>query len=262
MPEAPRPSIPTSLDAVPARPRRPSPRARRLIFAYTGGQQVFRWIGGVFLLLGLPATLLFAHGLPTDLLLLLDGEPVTGTVIAREDFGYVVNGAIPVRIRYRYAAGGQEREASQALVDHRLSSRLEPGSTVALEVSRQLPGCSRLAGQQVSVFGWLGAAALAFPLVGSVLLAAAIRTNRREIRAFVRGRATWGKVTQAGPDFSVRVNGRHPYRVEWEFRLGDRSFSGSLSSMDPRELEEFATAARVVVLYDPAQPAANTLWVS
>ena len=111
------------------------------------------------------------------------------------------------------------------------------------------------------MFGYGGLFVLLFPVLGLVLAFFAVRSNRREIRAFVHGEPARAKVVFFGPDRSVQINGRNPFRLAWEFRVAERIFSGSLSSMSMLALEDLGKAEEIVVLYDPADPEVNTVWV-
>ena len=112
-----------------------------------------------------------------------------------------------------------------------------------------------------SVMGWFALFLLVFVLVGLLLLVSAVRSNRREIRAFKHGRATVGRVTRFGPDTSVKVNGRHPTVLAWEFDVAGKAYAGSLSHMDGGVLSPLVAGERVPVVYDERDPAANTIYV-
>jgi hypothetical protein len=111
------------------------------------------------------------------------------------------------------------------------------------------------------MLGLFGLLLFLFPAVGGLLVLLAVRSNRREIRAFVHGTPTLARVVYAGDDLSTTVNGRHPYKVAWEFRVEGDVYEGSLTSMKLLELEPFGKAREVAVLYDPADPSCNTLYV-
>ena len=111
------------------------------------------------------------------------------------------------------------------------------------------------------MFGYGALFVLLFPILGLVLAFFAVRSNRREIRAFVHGEPARAKVVFFGADRSVQINGRNPIRLSWEFRVAESIYSGSLSSMSMLALEDLGKAEEIVVLYDPADPAVNTVWV-
>jgi hypothetical protein len=102
---------------------------------------------------------------------------------------------------------------------------------------------------------------LLFPVAGLLLLGLTVRALRRGRRAYTCGEPVLATVTSAGFDRKTRINGKNPFKVAWEFQVAGDSFKGSLSAMDPAALAAFADQREVVVLYDPAGPAANMLWI-
>ena len=255
------PSAEEVLSSIPSPPRTPSDRARRLLFRYAGRQLAMLWIGGIFLALGSVFAVVFCWGLPADLAISLSGRKVRGSVVeARLNTTVRINRRHPVRIRFAYEIDGEPHEASSNTLDPALVA-LRPGSPVEVEVSTLNPAWARLEGLTYSPFGYFTAFVLIFPVGGAIVLCYAIRSNRREIRAYTYGVPAVGRVVFAGMDTSVRINRRHPFKVGWEFRVDDRVYSGSLSSMQMTDLEMFMRAQFVPVLYDPAKPQINTIYV-
>lgn len=250
------------LSTIPSPPREPSERARRLIFAYQGGQFVLLLVGGIFLAIGLLLSTIFCWGIPVDLTIALDGQKLQGEVVSAEpDLSTTINGVHPTLVRFTYRAGGERMAGSTSLMGEEVR-QLVAGAPIALEVARGRPAWSRVAGGTWGFFGYWGAFTLFFPLLGGLLVGFAVRSNRREIRAFRFGSPTMARVVFAGPDRSTTVNGRHPFKLDWEFKLDEQVYGGSISSMKVLELEEFAERKELPVLFDPANPEINTLYVS
>ncbi|MBI5546253.1 MAG: hypothetical protein HY901_20375, partial [Deltaproteobacteria bacterium] len=124
------------------------------------------------------------------------------------------------------------------------------------------PEISRIVGQMHNTFGLFGLLAGIFPLVGATLLGFAIRSNRREIRAFTHGAPALARVVFSGLDRAVKVNGRHPFLVRWTFQAEGGAWTGSISAMDQGRLEGIFDAGEIVVLYLPGAPQVNTVWVA
>lgn len=247
------------LDEVPPAPRKPSRPARRLVFAYTGAQAVTRAVGVVFLLLGGGFSALLGWGLPVDAAIAVTGARTTGTVLAADvDSSTTFRGRHPANLRYEYEARGATYTGEhQAYVEPP-----EPGSPIEIQYASAKPEWSRRAGSLYAPLGWLGLVPLVFPILGATLVFRAVRANRREIRAFVHGRPVLARVTYHGEDHSTAVNRQHPTMIRWEFRgPGGETVRGSLSTMRFQDLEAFGKAVQVVVLYDPAEPGCNTLYV-
>lgn len=245
----------STLAAVPPPPREPSPRARKLIYAYAGSQAVLLLVGAIFFLVGAPLSLIFCRSLPGELALTVLGTPASATVEStRLQTNVRVNGVHPTEVVFTFDGHRVESSTLEP-------GGLGPGATAAIEYVPGKPEWARLRGGSYGTFPvWVGFVLL-FPLVGAVLVAGAVRSNRREIRAFRDGHATSGRVTNVGLDRSVRVNGRHPLKVDWTFEVLGRQFEGSLSSLDPEQLRDFRSGDQVTVLYDPDQPKVNTVWV-
>jgi hypothetical protein len=246
------------LNDVPPAPRSPSPEARHLVFGYRGSQGVGFTVGGLLLVFGMLFALIFGWGLPADLAIDLARREATGTLLSAErNANLRVNGRRPTRIQFEFQAGDRRWEASAN------SFQVRPGQTgpVPVQYSAMRPGWARVAGDTVGLFGYFGLLALAIPGLGGVMLARSIRSNRREIRAFTHGVPALARVTFRGRDTTVRVNGQSPFLMRWEFQAPGGVFQGSISSMRLLDIKAFGDAGQVVVLYDPQDPACNTLFV-
>ncbi len=248
------------LDEVPPAPRRPSPRARRLVLGYAGGQGIVRTAGMVFLAVGLLLSVIFGWGLPVDVAIALGPGEATGTVLdARRNWNASYDGVPPSTVRYEYEVDGVRwRGGYDALIDPPPS-----GQAITIEYAAALPGWSRIAGARRNTWPWfLVAFIFFFPVFGAAMIVRVVRANRREVRAFTLGRPVLARVTFRGQDESTVLNGRHPFMIRWEFRgPSGEVVEGSLTSMTLLELEAFGQADEVVVLYDPADPRSNTLYV-
>ena len=246
---------------VPPAPRRPSQAARRLIYGYGGSQGVTLLVGAALLVIGVPFVAIFGWGVWRDLAIDLGTGRADGTVLAaRLNRNVKINGRHPTEVRFRYQVDGRALEAETDLMDPDLPEA-PTGSRIAVEYARGRPEYARLAGGTASTFGYPGLMALLFPLVGAALAVRAVRSNRREIRAFVHGRPILAEVVYFGEDPTTRVNGRHPYLLRWRFEVAGVAYQGSLSSMDAGALEPLGQRGRVTALYLPEDPSANTLWI-
>lgn len=256
------PAPPVRLDAIPRVPRSPSPRARSLVFGYRGAQGVMLLIGLIFLGVGTLISSIFCWGLPGDLALAAAATPAQASVVSTEIVNNVkVNGAHPTLLKFRYRVAGENYDGESSTLDSSLR-RLPKGAAVSIEYLPFAPRIARIVGTTRSMMGYTPVFVLIFPLVGAGLAFGAWRSNRREIRAFVHGTPILGQITYKGPDTSVTVNGRHPFKLEWQFQVGGAPYTGSFSTMNRGELGELANATELAVLYDPSKPAVNTLWIA
>lgn len=247
------------LNDVPPAPRAPSAEARHLVFGYRGKQGVLLVIGACALALGLVLATIFCWGLPVDLAISLSKRETVGTILhAETNLGTKIGGRRPTLVRFEYEGGGSRWQGES----NSFEIQAEQTGPVAVEYAALNPSWGRLAGETYGTFGYLGLFTLIFPLLGGLLLNHAIRSNRREIRAFVHGRPVLARVTFRGLDHSTTVNGRHPFVMRWEFRTDTgATVHGSISSMVLQDIKAFGEAEQVVVLFDPADPKSNTLYV-
>jgi len=248
---------------VPPAPRKPSPAARELIYRYAGSQGAMLWIGLSFALFGIPFVLGFSWGLWRDVAIAFTGQEVQAQVVgAALDHSKSINGKHPTTVQYVYEVAGTRFEGETDVLNPGFSEDPK-GAVVQVEYARGQLGWSRIVGETSSFFGYFSLFTLIFPIVGLTFVFVAVRSNRREIRAFVHGTATMARVTFAGEDRSVTVNRRHPFVLRWEFEAEGGKWTGSLSSMDRSRLTYFAEkrGEEVVVLYTPGDPKTNTLWV-
>ncbi len=268
----PKPTGAELLARVPRPPRIPSERARELVFRYHGSQKVLLIVGSIFLAVGSVTSVVFCWGLPADVALSIAGREVTGIVTdTRIQENIYINGRHPTLVRYRFSLEGEPEgeggagagvyEAESITIDPETIAAARPGARVAVEVAPWNPRWVRLKGGTYSLFGYYGAPALIFPAVGATLAGFAIRANRREIRAFTHGEATLARVTFRGLDAMTRLNSQHPYKVGWEFKVGERIYSGSISHMNLLAIEDLMERSETPVLYDPANLKVNTVYV-
>jgi len=246
------------LNEVPPAPRTPSPEASHLVFGYRGSQGVMLIVGIGFLVLGLALSTIFCWGLPVDAAIAVSHQESWGTIVRAEtDPKVKVNGRRPTQVRFKYEAGGTQWTGES----ESLSIRPGQSGPVQVEYATLNPAWGRLTGETYATFGYLGALSLLFPILGGLIAFSAVRSNRREIRAFTRGVPALARVTFRGLDHSTKVNGRHPFLMRWEFMTDKGVYKGSISSLKLVDVKAFGEADQIVVLYDPADPKANTVFV-
>lgn len=95
--------------------------------------------------------------------------------------------------------------------------------------------------------------------VGVWLVLLRVLRWRRIIAVIEKGPPIRGEVLGVGPNFSVRINGRHPFKVRYSFRPLGGTVEGVFETMDERVMV-LKVGMAVNVLYDPDDPAVNTLY--
>jgi len=274
------------LDAVPPAPRVPSERAKRMLFKYQGGAKVMLILGIVFTLTGLPFVLIFCRALPGQIALALSSRETPASVTAPElQTNVSVNGRNPTLIAFTYELDGETYEGECSTLDSAVIRRAQ-GALGGLMITRKTgetdgvgaateqvpltltarysplnPRWAALAGTSYGFFPPWTAFVLLFPGIGLLMLIVTHRAHKRQRVAFVRGSVTLGEVTEAGYDLNTTMNGRHPFRVRWQFEALGQRYTGKLSNMDSAELAEFPAGQAVAVLYEPENPKRNTLWI-
>lgn len=102
-----------------------------------------------------------------------------------------------------------------------------------------------------------------FPLihftVGAVLLTAGLRKRAMRREVIAGGAVELGTVTKTGRNRRTRVNGKHPFLIDYDFKIDGTSYSGQRSTLDDR-ITGNRIGDRVWVLHDPADPNRNVLW--
>ena len=58
---------------------------------------------------------------------------------------------------------------------------------------------------------------LAFVVIGAVMLGSALKRKALEKKLRENGRKLWATVTSFSPNYSVTINGRHPYIIHCEY---------------------------------------------
>jgi hypothetical protein len=261
---APSPSKPPrpDLTKVPPPPREPSARARELVFGYQGGQWILLIVGVMFTAMGSLFTLVFGWGLPYELLLDISASTIEGRLVSAElDPSYKINKRSATRVTVEYEIGKRTYRAEAVTIDHDLLERAEPGARLDVEYLDWDPEVSRVAGQTRYFFGHIGLFVLIFPALGLTLLFFAVRSNRREIRAFTHGEAAIARVVYFGEDLTTKQNNRHPTIVRWELDLDGKTYTGDLSHMERSKLAELENAQELIVLHDRDDPRINTAWI-
>jgi hypothetical protein len=254
--------IAANVGLVPLVPRTPSQRARDLIFAYQGSQLALLLVGLIFIFVGGSLTLVFDWRLPAELAIELGGQPATGHVSQVQlERNVTVNGRHPTALTFTYDVGGTRHTGLSSTINPAVVAAAQPGADVPIEVARLNPKWARVRGTTISILGLWGLFMLIMPSLGLLLLALAVRSNRREIRAFIHGQPIVARVVFAGPDRTTRINGRNPLLVRWEFMLEGRTFKGSISSLKLPLIEPLMKQQELVVLYDPQNPKINTCYV-
>lgn len=249
-------------DPVPKPPRKPTPLARELIYAYQGSQRVLRIIGLVLIGIIIPFVWSLVGGLPTDIVLSLTSNQAIGKVTGHHIVKYVkINDEHPLAVAYEYEISGQKYASESYTVHATAFESMAVGASIPIEVLPGAPSWSRASGATASKMGLSALVFFIFPMIGLGMIGWAARSNAREIRAFRDGKPVKGLVIRRGFDDKTEINGKHPYEIIWEFHVDGTRYTGKLSNMKPEPLEKAIPSSEVTVLYDIHDPKVNTVWL-
>lgn len=107
---------------------------------------------------------------------------------------------------------------------------------------------------------WLPALIPAFFFVGGVsMFRYSWNIAAARLRTFRFGKAVLGEVHQVGVDATQHVNGQHPAKVIYRFRIGDQLHEGAVISFDSTASER-SSGQPVWVLYTESDPAENAIF--
>jgi hypothetical protein len=129
-----------------------------------------------------------------------------------------------------------------------------------------------------AIFGTVGAAltlsivaafvGLPFAGLGVVLLGAGVpilvwryQAARRTVAILAQGEAQLGEIVDVSQDYRVRVNGRHPWTVTYEYEVQGNLYSGKVTTLSPPDLSQ-QPGQPVYVLYLEDDPGQNTIYPS
>ncbi len=99
-----------------------------------------------------------------------------------------------------------------------------------------------------------------FLAVSSVLLARRYQYARQIENVLRNGSAVLGEIVDIQHNYSVRINGRHPWEITYHFRAGGQDHEGKLSILRTPPPAWQQIPAPVYVVYDPETPKISSLY--
>lgn len=192
------------------------------------------------------------------------GVSTTGTILEKgyetiEEVGDRDDDDISYWLSYSYEDADEQEYVGQHDVSLDTWNRYREGDAVPIEYLRDNPGESRVADDGVAarwllptIFGGVG---ILFGGIGGFLVIRTWRTVGRRIRALRDGVPTQGRVIGVLKKTSVKVNGRHPSYLTYEFTDYSGQRREGESPLLPRALEShWHTDDPILVLYDRDDP--------
>jgi uncharacterized protein DUF3592 len=107
----------------------------------------------------------------------------------------------------------------------------------------------------------LGGLGIVFTPLGTVLFVMGRRQRRQREWLLEKGREVWAEIADVGVEFSVEINGRHPYVVHatWYDEGTGRTHVATSDPVRDDPGPGLRGRTHVRVLYDPADPDRNVL---
>lgn len=100
---------------------------------------------------------------------------------------------------------------------------------------------------------------LLFLGLGAVILNRRYQEAQKIVMVLRQGEATRGQIEHTEENLSVRINGRHPWTIRYNFQLNGRSYRGQVTTLNyPGPQLQPGKAA--CVLYLPNAPEVNALY--
>jgi hypothetical protein len=99
----------------------------------------------------------------------------------------------------------------------------------------------------------------AFIVIGAVLFIRGFQKALRTVKILRDGLAAPGEITDISMNYRVRINKRHPWVIQYKFKVFGSDYQGKLSTLSQPDADQEPGKA-VYVLYDPDDPQKNSLY--
>lgn len=100
---------------------------------------------------------------------------------------------------------------------------------------------------------------LAFLGGAALLLGWRYQRAQKVVSVLRDGDPARGKITECQQNYSVRVNGRCPWTIGYDYQVGGHTYTGTVSTLNPPGLRLDAGSA-VTVLYLPTDPRYSSIY--
>jgi hypothetical protein len=100
---------------------------------------------------------------------------------------------------------------------------------------------------------------LALLMSGVGILFWRYKRTQKVVEVLRDGVAAKGEIIDVQENYSVRINGRNPWVIRYQFQVNGQTFNGEISTLNPAG-KEFQAGNAVCVLYLPAEPQWNCIY--
>jgi hypothetical protein len=98
-----------------------------------------------------------------------------------------------------------------------------------------------------------------FIVIGAVLFIRGFQKALRTVKILRDGQAALGEITDVSPNYRVRINNRHPWIIQYSFKVFGSDYQGKLSTLNQPDAD-YQPGKATYVLYQPDDPQQNTLY--
>jgi hypothetical protein len=94
---------------------------------------------------------------------------------------------------------------------------------------------------------------------GAALLLPRYQAAQRTVGVLRMGEAASGQIARVEQNLNVRVNGRYPWTITYQFRVQERDYEGRVTTLNPPG-PELQPGSMACILYSPQSPEHNSLY--
>jgi hypothetical protein len=95
--------------------------------------------------------------------------------------------------------------------------------------------------------------------IGGVVLNWRYKETQKIIDVLRGGEATSGKIIEIQENYSVRINGRYPWVIRYQFQVNGQNYEGKVSTLNPVG-ENLQAGKAVCILYLQTAPQWNSIY--
>jgi hypothetical protein len=102
---------------------------------------------------------------------------------------------------------------------------------------------------------------LGLPFLGAALgiLIWRYEQVQKVVNVLRMGEATYGQIAELQENYSVEVNGRHPWVIRYQFQVDGQDHEGNVTTLNPVG-QELQAGKKVCILYLPNAPQWNSIY--
>ena len=100
---------------------------------------------------------------------------------------------------------------------------------------------------------------LAFLGIGGWVLNWRYKETQKVVNVLRVGEATRGQIVELQENYSVRINGRYPWVIRYQFQVNGQNYEGKVTTLNTPG-QQLQTGKTVYILYLPTAPQWNSIY--